>query len=75
MTVSLDMHKSGRTWGTKNSEEVRVKDIQNLKWTTLADLTNHFIYIARQGDSKRLQEFIDSSIVLYLRNKALCLYN
>lgn len=75
ITVTEDMHKAGRTWGNKNSDIVRNKDIKNLKWTTMADLTNHFVYIARQGNTQNLQDFIESAIVLYLRNKNLCLYN
>lgn len=73
MSVSHNMHKKGRTWFNKNNNEtLRLLDAKNLRETTIKDLTNHFLYL--NATPKELNNFIKSAIIVWNRNKALCLY-
>lgn len=70
IAVSHDMLKEGRTWFWKNAK--LGDDWQDLKKATIKDLTNHYLYVV--SHHLNANQFIASSIVLWNRNRALCLY-
>ncbi len=76
MTVSIDMHKFGRTRGGKNQQIQIDADALDLKTATMKDLANHFLFIQNTYGitSQEMYQFIESSIILWNRNKSLCLY-
>ena len=76
MTVSIDMHKFGRTRGGKNQQVQIDADALDLKTATMKDLANHFLFIQNTYGitSQEMYQFIESSIILWNRNKSLCLY-
>lgn len=75
IAITHNMHKEGRTYKFKNLEEVRSLDIKNLAVATAKDLTNHLLYLQLNNASdNEINEFTKSAIVLWKRNKALCLY-
>jgi hypothetical protein len=64
------MHSAGRTWRGKNKNFGN--DWQDLRSATLKDLTNHFLYA--WNNNLNVPQLIESTIILWKRNKALCLY-
>lgn len=73
MAVTTNMHKAGRTWFNKNNDvDLRLLDARDLRETTIKDFANHFLYL--QATPKELNNFIKSAIIVWNRNKALCLY-
>lgn len=76
LPVTVDMHFYGRTKGGKNDATQIALDAKNLKLATLKDLANHFLFISNNFgiQSNEMLQFIESSIVLWNRNKSLCLY-
>lgn len=76
MTVSIDMHKFGRTRGGKNQPGQINADSVALKTATIKDLTNHFLFMKNKYGitSQEMNQFIESAIILWNRNKSLCLY-
>lgn len=76
LPVTVDMHFYGRTKGGKNDINQIALDAKNLKLATIKDLANHFLFISNNFgiQSSEMVQFIESSIVLWNRNKSLCLY-
>lgn len=73
MAVTTNMHKAGRTWFNKNNNPaLRLLDARDLREATIKDFANHFLYL--QANPKELNNFIKSAIIVWNRNKALCLY-
>ena len=73
--VGLDLayHKQGRTYKGKNGVKLRELDAKDLKIATIKDLATH-LYVFSQSRPYIIPDFIKSSIILYQRNKELCLY-
>lgn len=75
IVVPHAMHKAGRTWFYKNNRVVINNDATNLQITVLKDLANHFLYVTNNSATLDMNQFIQSSIVLYNRDRIMCLFN
>jgi hypothetical protein len=73
MTVPDAMHKFGRTYKGKNSSTVQIADSQALQMAVIKDLANHWLYVTQNG--LNLVSFTTGAIILYNRDRAMCLFN
>jgi hypothetical protein len=67
LEVSADMHKAGRTMGTKN-KALSLLDAKDLRMASIKDFTYHFIY------GKKRSSLLGAFRLVYQRNVNMCLY-
>jgi hypothetical protein len=75
MEVFEDLHRNGRTHLAKN-KTIREGDALDLRIATFKDLATH-LYSLSIGNYPQgsIAHFLQSAIVVYQRNRALCLYD
>lgn len=69
LEVTQSVHRAGRTFGGKNTEDRIERDSLDLKVATIKDLAYHF-----KSSFKLSRKMIESFSNVYARNEYLCLY-
>lgn len=77
------LHSESRTYAGRNSSKQITKDSNNLRLATIKDLTTiaYYLYLNENDIYNQnkfgihYSDYINSGIILYTRNKLLCLYD
>ncbi len=76
ITIPEDIHKQGRTYSGRNSKNQINNDSNNLLLTTVKDITTiAYLFLKNPKHNISADDYIQSSMILYARNKMLCMYD
>lgn len=76
IAVPEDIHMFGRTFGGKNTSNQIQQDSQNLLLATIKDITTtSYGFYKNPQYNITLNDYIQSAMYIYARNKMLCLYD
>ena len=76
ITVPTEIHKLGRTFFGKNTQKKIEGDSNNLLLATVLDISTTALAFAKTPSyGITADQYIDSALMIYLRNKLLCMYD
>ena len=76
IAVPEEIHKQGRTYAGRNTQKQISSDASNLLSATVKDITTiAYLFLKNPQYNISADDYIQNSMLIYARNKMLCMYN